>query len=78
MSKYPPFESLEDTARLIAKERNEAGCFIITKHHDGSYSFMNRDSLRYGLNHDNAIHSGHLGIYDSFIFEEMECTGWEH
>lgn len=73
MSKHPTFESLEDTARLIAEERNEAGCFIITKHHDGSYSFgtfgMNGDSLRYGLN---------LGIYDSFIFEEMEHKGQEY
>ena len=73
MSKHPPFESLEDTARLITNERDEAGCFIITKHHDGSYSFgisgMNGDSVRYGLN---------LAIYYSFIFEEMERTGREH
>ena len=67
------FDSLEDTARLIAQERGEAGCFIVTKHHDGSYSFgtsgMNGDSVRYGLN---------LAIYYSFIFEEMERTGREH
>jgi hypothetical protein len=67
------FDSLEDTARLIAQERGEAGCFIITKHHDGSYRFgtsgMNGDSVPYGLN---------LAIYSSFIFEEMERTGREH
>ena len=67
------FESLQDTARLIANERDEAECFIITKHHDGSYSFgtfgMNGDSVRYGLN---------LAIYYSFLFEEMEHKGQEH
>lgn len=70
MPKKYSFDSLEDTARLITNERNEAGCFIITKHHDGSYSFgtsgMNGDSVRYGLN---------LAIYYSFIFEEQEHKG---
>ncbi|GAO98970.1 hypothetical protein Cva_01640 [Caedimonas varicaedens] len=73
MTQKPHFDSLEDTANLIAQQRGEAGCFIITKHYDGSYSFgtsgMNGDAVRYGLN---------LGIYYSFIFEEMERTGREH
>ena len=71
--KNPSFDSLEDTARLIAEERGEAGCCIITRHHNGGYSFgtsgMNGDSVRYGLN---------LAIYYSFIFEEMEHKGQEH
>ena len=73
MTKKTNFDSLEDTARLIAEERDEAGCFIISRHHNGGYSFgtsgMNGDSVRYGLN---------LAIYYSFIFEEMERTGREN
>jgi hypothetical protein len=68
-----PFDSLQETAEAIAQGRNEKGCFIITKHHDGSYSFgtfgISSAEIRHGLN---------LGIYYSFIFEEMEHKGQEH
>lgn len=71
--KKPSFDSLVEVSGNIAHERGEQGCFIITKHHDGSYSFgtsgMSGEDIRHGLN---------LGIYYSFIFEEQEHKGQEH
>ena len=71
MNPYPAFESLQDTADLIAQGRSERGCFILTKHHDGGYSFgtsgIDSDEIRYGLN---------LAMYYSFVFGEH--TGQEH
>jgi hypothetical protein len=63
MSKPLSFESLQDTAETIGRECREEGSFIVTQHHEGSYSFgtsgMNGDSVPYGLN---------LAIYYSLHF----------
>lgn len=67
------FDNLQAAAEAITRDRDEQGCFIVTKHHDGSFSFgafgMSGDDIRHGLN---------LGIYYSFIAEEHEHKGHEH